>query len=155
VGTLRDVKVYRNDKPIATYDVYDFILNGNVDTSIRLEDNDVVSVDAYKNLVCVTGKVKRPMYYEMLDDETVAQLLKYAGGFSGNAYKEDIRLVRNGKREREIYTLNAEEQQTFIVGDGECGFAFTYRVNFIGFCIIGCNVFIRGCDAYDRTGVNF
>ena len=119
VGTLRDVKVYRNDKPIATYDVYDFILNGNVDTSIRLEDNDVVSVDAYKNLVCVTGKVKRPMYYEMLDDETVAQLLKYAGGFSGNAYKEDIRLVRNGKREREIYTLNAEEQQTFIVGDGD------------------------------------
>lgn len=119
VGTLREVKVYRGDKPVATYDVYDFILNGNTDTGIRLEDNDVVSVDAYKNLVCVTGKVKRPMYYEMLSDESVAQLLKYAGGFSGNAYKEDVRLVRNGKREREIYTLNAEEQEAFMIADGD------------------------------------
>ena len=119
VGTLRDVKVYRNDKPVATYDVYDLILNGNTDTGIRLEDNDVVSVDAYKNLVCVTGKVKRPMYYEMLDEETVAQLLEYAGGLAGNAYKEDVRLIRNGKREREIYTLNPDEQQAFFITDGD------------------------------------
>ena len=119
VGTLREVKVYRNDKMVATYDVYDFILNGNSDMGIRLEDNDVVSVDAYKNLVSVTGNVKRPMYYEVLDDETLAQLMKYAGGFAGNAYKEDVRLIRNGKREREIYTLNAAEQQSFILADGD------------------------------------
>ena len=119
VGTLREVKVYRNDKMVATYDVYDFILNGNSDMGIRLEDNDVVSVDAYKNLVSVTGNVKRPMYYEVLDNETLAQLMKYAGGFAGNAYKEDVRLIRNGKREREIYTLNAAEQQNFILADGD------------------------------------
>ena len=119
VGTLREVKVYRADKLVATYDVYDFILNGNSDKGIRLEDNDVVTVDAYKNLVSVTGNVKRPMYYEMLDDESVAQLLKYAGGLSGNAYKEDVRLIRNGKREREIYTLDVAEQQNFILADGD------------------------------------
>ena len=119
VGTLREVKVYRNDKMVATYDVYDFILNGNSDMGIRLEDNDVVTVDAYKNLVSVTGNVKRPMYYEVLDNETLAQLMKYAGGFAGNAYKEDVRLIRNGKREREIYTLNAAEQQSFILADGD------------------------------------
>ena len=119
VGTMREVKVYRGDKPVATYDVYDFILNGHSNTGIRLEDNDVVSVDAYKNLVGITGHVKRPMYYEMLEGESVAQLLKYAGGFLGNAYKEDVRLIRNGKREREIYTLNAEEQISFIIADGD------------------------------------
>ena len=119
VGTLREVKVYRNDKMVATYDVYDFILNGNSDMGIRLEDNDVVTVDAYKNLVSVTGNVKRPMYYEVLNNETLAQLMKYAGGFAGNAYKEDVRLIRNGKREREIYTLNAAEQQSFILADGD------------------------------------
>lgn len=119
VGTLREVKVYRNDEQVATYDVYDFILNGNSNTGIRLEDNDVVSVDAYKNLVCITGNVKRPMYYEMLDSESASTLLKYAGGFQGNAYKEDIRLIRNGKREREIYTLNASEQQNFMLFDGD------------------------------------
>ena len=118
-GTLREVKVYRNDKLVSTYDVYDFILNGNSNTGIRLEDNDVVTVDAYKNLVVVTGLVKRPMYYEMLSTETAAQLLKYAGGFAGNAYKEDIRLIRNGKREREIYTLDAIEQQSFMLIDGD------------------------------------
>ena len=119
VGTLREIKVYRNDKLVATYDVYDFILNGNSDMGIRLEDNDVVTIDAYKNLVSVTGHVKRPMYYEMLDDESLAQLLKYAGGFAGNAYKEDVRLIRNGKREREIFTLNASEQQEFLLVDGD------------------------------------
>ena len=119
VGTMREIKVFRNDKLVATYDVYDFILNGNSDMGIRLEDNDVVTVDAYKNLVSVTGHVKRPMYYEMLDNESLAQLLKYAGGFAGNAYKEDVRLIRNGKREREIYTLNAAEQLEFILADGD------------------------------------
>ena len=119
VGTLREIKVYRNDKLVATYDVYDFILNGNSNMGIRLEDNDVVTIDAYKNLVSVTGHVKRPMYYEMLDDESLAQLLKYAGGFAGNAYKEDVRLIRNGKREREIFTLNALEQQEFLLVDGD------------------------------------
>ena len=119
VGTLREVKVYRDDKMVATYDVYDFILNGVSNTGIRLEDNDVVAVDAYKNLVSVTGCIKRPMYYEMLETESVAQLMKYAGGFQGNAYKEDVRLIRNGKREREIYTLNADEQQSFMLADGD------------------------------------
>ena len=118
-GTLREVKVYRNDKLVSTYDVYDFILNGNSNTGIRLEDNDVVTVDAYKNLVVVTGSVKRPMYYEMLNTETAAQLLKYSGGFVGNAYKEDIRLIRNGKREREIYTLDVADQQGFMLIDGD------------------------------------
>ena len=119
VGTLREVKVYRNDKKIVTFDVYDFILNGSSDMDVRLEDNDVVTVDAYKNLVSVTGHVKRPMYYEMLETESVAQLLKYAGGFQGNAYKEDVRLIRNGQREREIYTLDGSEQQDFMLADGD------------------------------------
>ena len=119
VGTLREVKVYRSDKLVATYDVYDFILNGQSNMGIRLEDNDVVTVDAYKNLVSVTGCVKRPMYYEMLETESVSQLMKYAGGFQGNAYKEDIRLIRNGKREREIYTLDMDEQRSFLVADGD------------------------------------
>lgn len=118
-GTLREVKVYRNDKLVSTYDVYDFILNGNSNTGLRLEDNDVVTVDAYQNLVAVTGNVKRPMYYEMLNTETVSHLLKYAGGLAGNAYKEDVRLIRNGKREREIYILNDNEQQNFILSDGD------------------------------------
>lgn len=118
-GTLRAVKVFRNNKEIASYDIYDFILNGRMSKDVRLEDNDVVSVGAYQTLVCVSGQVKRPMFYEMLPTETVKTLLDYAGGFAGNAYRKDVRLVRVGDREYEIYTLNVEEQQTFCVSDGD------------------------------------
>lgn len=118
-GTLRAVKVYRNNKQIASYDIYDFILNGKMGKDIRLEDNDAIVVGAYNTLVCITGRVKRPMYYEMLPTESVKNLLDYAGGFTGNAYRQDVRLVRTGHREMEIYTLNDNEQQTFLVADGD------------------------------------
>lgn len=118
-GTLRMVKVYRKDKPIATYDVYDFILNGNSNMGIRLEDNDVVVVDTYKNLVNVTGAIKRPMYYEILDGETVEQVLKYAGGLSENAYKEDVRIERSGMHEREILTVAKSELGQTQMQDGD------------------------------------
>ena len=118
-GTLRAVKVFRGGKEFASYDVYDFILNGRVNKDIRLEDNDEIVVGTYETLVCIAGKVKRPMYYEMLKTESVKNLLDYAGGFAGNAYRKDIRLVRVGDREYEIYTLNEAEQQKFLVADGD------------------------------------
>jgi len=118
-GTLRAVKVHRGGKEIASYDIYDFILNGRTGKEVRLEDNDVVVVGAYTTLVNIAGQVKRPMYYEMLPTETVKNLLDYAGGFTGNAYRQDVRLIRVGQREYEIYTLNSTEQQKFLVADGD------------------------------------
>lgn len=118
-GTLRAVKVYRKDKPIATYDVYDFILNGNSNMGIRLEDNDIIVVDTYKRLVNVTGAVKRPMYYEVLEGETVEQVLAYAGGLAENAYKNDVRIARSGKQEREILTINQNQLGQVELLDGD------------------------------------
>lgn len=118
-GTLRAVKVYRKDKPIATYDVYDFILNGNSNMGIRLEDNDVIVVDTYKRLVNVTGAVKRPVYYEVLEGETVEQVLAYAGGLAENAYKNDVRIARSGKLEREILTINQNQLGQVELFDGD------------------------------------
>ena len=118
-GTLRVVKVYRKDKPIATYDVYDFILNGNSNMGIRLEDNDIIVVDTYKRLVNVTGAVKRPMYYEVLEGETVEQVLAYAGGLAENAYKNDVRIARSGKQEREILTINQNQLGQVELLDGD------------------------------------
>ena len=65
IGTLRDIKVYRNNRLISTVDIYDYILNGKLTGNVRLADGDVISVGAYDCLVNITGKVKRPMYYEM------------------------------------------------------------------------------------------
>ena len=86
IGTLRNIKVYRNNKLVTTVDIYDYILNGKLTGNVRLADNDVIVVGAYDCLVNVAGKVKRPMFYEMKKNESVATALKYAGGFTGDAY---------------------------------------------------------------------
>ena len=91
IGTLRDIKVYRGGRQVATIDVYDYLLNGNQKGDIRLQDNDIIQVGPYECLVNVRGKVKRPMFYEMKRSESVKQLLSYAGGFSGDAYTKNVR----------------------------------------------------------------
>ena len=94
LGTLRNIKVFRGGRHISTVDIYDFILNGRMTGNVRLQDNDVIIVGPYDALVDVQGNVKRPMFYEMRKNESVATLIKYAGGFAGNAYKKSVRLLR-------------------------------------------------------------
>ncbi len=119
IGTLRDIKVYRNGNQIASIDVYDFILNGNISGNVRLQDNDVISVGPYKALVCLRGKVKRPMFYEMRNHESLATLLDYAGGFSGDAYKKSVRLIRKSDGEYSIYNIDEFDMTSFSLQDGD------------------------------------
>lgn len=90
LGTLRNIKVYRHNKLVTVVDIYDYILNGKLTGNVRLADNDVIVVGAYDCLVTITGKVKRPMIYEMKKNESVNSLLKYSGGFTGDAYKNQF-----------------------------------------------------------------
>lgn len=119
IGTLRAIKVYRNNKQVVTLDIYDYLLNGKTGDDVRLSDGDVISVDTYNCLVNVEGKVKRPMFYEMKESETVADLLRYSGGFAREAYRGDVRIERMGERERQIFTLNDVQQKNFYVKDGD------------------------------------
>ena len=117
IGTLRNIKVYRNGSEIANIDVYDFLLNGNTSANVRLEDNDVILVGAYDCLVKIDGKVKRPMYYEMKSTETLEQLIEYAGGFSGDAYTKNVRVLRKSGEEYSIHTVRETEAASFLVND--------------------------------------
>lgn len=119
LGTLRNIKVFRNNKQIATVDIYDYILNGKMRGDIRLRDNDVIMVDTYDCLVNVAGKVKRPMYYEMKSSESMAQLLDYAGGFAGDAYTRSVRVVRKNGRTYSIHNVVGEEMTSFLMADGD------------------------------------
>ena len=87
IGTLRNIKIFRKGRQISTCDVYDYILNGNMKGNVRLSAGDVIVVGPYDCLVNITGKVKRPMYYEMKSKESIGTLIKYAGGFTGDAYR--------------------------------------------------------------------
>ena len=119
IGTLRDIKVYREGHQIATIDVYDYLLNGNQKGDIRLQDNDIVQVGPYECLVNVRGKIKRPMFYEMKRTESVKQLLSYAGGFSGDAYTKNVRLSRKSGQEYSMFTIDEFQMGNFNVMDGD------------------------------------
>jgi len=119
LGTLRNIKVYRNGNLISIVDIYEYILNGRLAGNVRLQEGDVIQVGPYDCLVGVTGKVKRPMFYEMRKNESVATLLKYAGGFTGDAYKKSIRLTRQAGERYSVFTVDEFEMNSFQVDDGD------------------------------------
>ncbi|NDV64360.1 SLBB domain-containing protein [Bacteroides sp. 224] len=117
IGSMRSIQVVRAGKKIADVDVYEYILQGKTSDDIRLMEGDVVIVPPYDCLVNISGKVKRPMYYEMKKGETVATLLKYAGGFTGDAYDKTVRLIRLSGREKQIYNIDEMDFSVFKLFD--------------------------------------
>ena len=117
IGTLRNVKVFRNGRLLSTVDVYDFLLNGHLTGDVRLQDNDVITVSPYEALVKITGKVKRPMYYEMKNTESAATLLRYAGGFTGDAYTKAIRVNRKAGSGYSVFSVGEFDLSQFKLMD--------------------------------------
>ena len=119
LGTLRNIKIYRHNRLISVCDIYDYILNGKMTGNVRLNDGDVIIVSPYDCLVNITGKVKRPMYYEMKRNESIETLLRYAGGFTGDAYKKAVRVNRKTGREYAVYNVEEFDMSSFRVADGD------------------------------------
>lgn len=119
IGSLRSIKVVRDGKVFADLDVYGFIMQGKFKDDIRLQDGDVILVSPYESLVQIAGKVKRPMFYELKPTETVATLLEYAGGFTGDAYKKAVRIIRKSGREHQIYNVDEMDYSVFRLTDGD------------------------------------
>lgn len=119
IGSLRDIQVVRNGKNIATVDVYDFIMKGKINDDIRLQEGDVIIVPPYEAIVKIEGNVKRPMKYEMKNNENMATLLKYAGGFSGDAYTRSLRVIRQNGKEYQVYTIDDMDYSVFQLKDGD------------------------------------
>ena len=119
IGSLRGIKVYRNSKEVAKLDVYDYLLNGKYNTNIRLEENDMVIVSPYDQLAVVQGKVKRNRIFELKKGETLSQLLNMAGGFTGDAYRKDVRIKRKAGSRYQIATVTEDKYPTFAMIDGD------------------------------------
>ena len=119
LGTLRNVKVIRGGRVISKVDIYDFILTGELTGNVRLQDDDVIQVSPYENVVGISGNVKRPMFYEMKEGESVATLLGYAGGFTGDAYRNTVRIDRKNGERHTVYNVNEFDYATFNLKDGD------------------------------------
>lgn len=119
IGTLRDIKVYRDGHQLASIDVYDLLLNGKSKGNVILADNDIIVVGPYDALVEIRGKVKRPMFYEMKKNESLSTLLGYSGGFTGDAYKKNMRVTRKNGSEYSIHTVGEFDWNSFTMDDGD------------------------------------
>jgi protein involved in polysaccharide export with SLBB domain len=119
LGSLRNIYLMRNGKRVASFDVYDFLLKGKSLDDIRLQEGDVVMVPPYDMLVDISGNVKRPMYYEMKNGETVKNLIDYAGYFTGDAYTRNVRMVRQNGKEYQVYTIDDIDYSVFKMMDGD------------------------------------
>ena len=117
IGTLRNIKGFRNNRQVTTVDIYDYILNGKMTGNIRLAEGDVIVVGPYDCLVSISGKVKRPMYYEMKQTESLASLMKYSGGFTGDAYKKSVRVVRKSGTQYSVFNVGEFDMSSFRMSD--------------------------------------
>lgn len=119
IGTLRNIQVLRNGRKIAGVDIYEYLFNGKTNSNIRLQEGDVIIVPPYNQLVSIDGNVKRPMYYEIKPDETIKDILDFAGGFTGDAYEGMVRLNRQTGTENELYNIERGEFTSYRLKDGD------------------------------------
>ncbi|MBR0310684.1 MAG: SLBB domain-containing protein [Paludibacteraceae bacterium] len=118
-GTLRQIRVFRQNQLLSQIDLYSYLMDGVLDGDVRLEDGDVVIVNTYSALACIDGKVKRPMYYELKPDETLDRLLYFAGGFSGEAYTDAVRVMRKNNGAQSVHTIRNADFASFRLMDGD------------------------------------
>ncbi|MDE6636763.1 MAG: SLBB domain-containing protein [Muribaculaceae bacterium] len=119
IGTLRNIELIRNGKKISTIDVYDFLFKGKDVGNIRLQEGDVIIVPTYNELVNIEGNVKRPMFYELKNNENLAKLIEYAGGFTGDAYSDVVRVLRLNGLDKELNTVDRSEYSSYSLKDGD------------------------------------
>jgi protein involved in polysaccharide export with SLBB domain len=107
-GSFRKIQVIRNNKIVSTIDVYDFLLKGIQTDNIRLQDQDVINIPVYQTRVEMSGEVKRPALFEVLNTESLEDVISFAGGFSNKAYTAKIKVLQNTNKERRITDVSSD-----------------------------------------------
>jgi protein involved in polysaccharide export with SLBB domain len=119
MGTFRDVQLIRANKRVASLDVYQYMLSGTQEGNLKLQDQDVLLVTPYKNLITVEGAVKRSGIYELKDGQTLAELVQYFGGFTPIAYTNLLMVERLNGTQKEIREVAFTEAKDFIMQGGD------------------------------------
>lgn len=119
IGSIRNIRLFRSGKAVATVDLYEYLMKGNNMADITLQEGDIVMVEPYGILAQAVGEVKRPMWYELKEGETLEDLIRYAGGYSDNAYRGNVSVLRKGSEEMEAHTLGEAQYGTFRLKDGD------------------------------------
>lgn len=118
-GSFRKIQVIRNNKIVSTIDVYNFLLKGFQTGNIRLQDQDVINIPVYQTRVEMSGEVKRPALYEVLNTESLEDVIDFAGGFSNKAYTAKIKVLQNTNKERRITDVIANDFIKYSPSNGD------------------------------------
>jgi len=118
-GSFRNVEIIRNGKKIASLDVYDFILNGDLKGNVNLRDQDIINIPTYNKRVEIVGEIKRPAIFELKTAEDLNKLLEFAGGFTEKAFKARIKVLKNTDTERRIADITKDEFNSYIPSSGD------------------------------------
>lgn len=151
LGSFRQIQVVRKNKTVATLDLYELLMNGTLNSDIRLQDNDIIQVSVYKKRVEIKGNVKRPGLYELLENETMSNVLNYAGGFTDNAYTDRLKLLGLTAKERRIVDVRSTEYGTYIPKNGDEITAEMLLARFENMVVISGPVFRPGQYSLDQN----
>ena len=120
IGSFRNIEIERNGQVIAEMDVYDYLVgNAGEDHFVSLQDQDIVRVIPYDTRIELSGQVKRPGYYEMKNDESLAEAIRFGGGFTDKAYTHLLRVIRNTSRAKRILDVSENEITTIMPQNGD------------------------------------
>ena len=118
-ATLRDIKVFRNNKLINTVDIYNYLNSGDGSSNVRLENDDLILVGPYSNRIRIDGEIKSPGRFEFTENESLKDLLNYAGGFSEKAFKKSIKLTRVIDNQLMVMDVNEDQYESFEPKSGD------------------------------------
>ncbi len=118
-GTMRAIKLVRNNKPIAEIDVYELLIKGTANLDLQLQDQDVLLVSPFQSRVKVKGEVKRPMTFEIASEDTFENLLSYAGGFTDVAFKDRVAISRITGNQRSVSDVYQNQFSLFLLKGGD------------------------------------
>lgn len=118
-GSFREIRVYRNSKLVAEVDVYQFLVNGDQKSNIRLEEGDVILIPPVQTRVEIAGPLRRPGLFEVKSKETLEDLIKFAGGFTSNAYPNIGTVMRTTEKELKVENIDRSGFASFNPKDGD------------------------------------
>ncbi len=119
IGSFRNIELVRNGKNLTTFDLYDFLLKSDLTKNLLLQDGDVIRVSPYTSRIALKGAIKKPALFDIKPNESAADILQYAGGFADIAYKEAIRVIRFGTKNKELLSVKAAQLNSFKLNSGD------------------------------------
>lgn len=143
-GSFRNIQVIRNGTPLVSFDLYDFLTNGDLTNNIVLQDQDIVKVNPYKTRVELVGEVKRPAIFEVVENESLQDILNFAGGFTDLSFRDMIRATRINNKEREVVNIPADQVAAFKPRSGDKFFVDSVLSRFSNRVMIAGAVFHPG-----------